>query len=693
MPRKITLSLFFIMFVLTAQQAFTADSKTGPDAETEKEGQEFKAKRLIRLDPIVISPLRSEEAASNVSKSVTVISKEDIGYFHADSLPDLVQNYSGVSVANYYGNPKGTVVDIRGFGEASLSNVLVLIDGRRTNQIDLSGVDWAQIDLNSVEKIEIVRGAATVLHGDNAAAGVINIVTKRGSKEEPVITVGGQLGSYQYKKGFASLSGKSDFMDFYSTYSYQDTSGYRANNDYLANDGFCKVTVYPTDMFEMQVEFGAHSDRYGMPGSLLPSTLHTDGRRGTRWGHDRGWTTDWYFTATPKFIFSIGDHEAVFSVFNSYRDRRSKGLSVYTPGTFEYETVHHINTYELRPKIELELILGSAENRLIAGMDYFYAKDSILSGNRLGARDRTDIRKQTLGVYIHESSTICDKFLFNAGCRAEWAYYKFDQNYVLTGRDTKHIKDAAFNIGAGYKYRERSQVYFDFSRSYRMPNTEEYYVNKYIDWWTGAVAGGLNTSIKNQDAYNYEVGVKDTYFDWMSFSAALFLIDVKNEIYFDPSTYQNMNYKPLTRHYGAEFAVKFDLFKEKFKPYAFLTLQESYFKGGTYAGNMVPFVPKVKFVIGATVSPIKNLNWTTALRYVGSRYMISDQNNIAPKLEAHTILDTTLEYKYKWVRVWMAIRNLFNKKYYAYAVSNNRGAETLYPAPERSFEFGVSVEY
>ena len=86
----------------------------------------------------------------------------------------MVQDRSGVVVSDYLGNPKAVVVDVRGFGETSLSNVLVLVDGRRTNQVDLSGVDWAQIDITTVERIEILRGPATVLYGDNAFGGAIS---------------------------------------------------------------------------------------------------------------------------------------------------------------------------------------------------------------------------------------------------------------------------------------------------------------------------------------------------------------------------------------------------------------------------------------------------------------------------------------------------------------------------------------
>ncbi|MFH1846695.1 MAG: TonB-dependent receptor [Candidatus Omnitrophota bacterium] len=651
------------------------------------------AETTVELEPIVVTPWRGKESISDVSRGITVITKQDIDNSGANYLPELLQHYTGISVADYFGNPKGTVVDIRGFGESSNSNVLVLIDGRRTNQVDLSGVDWAQIDLNAVDRIEIVRGPSTVLYGDNAAAGVINIITKKGRKKQPEVVVGTEWGSYQYKKGFLEFGGASELMDYFFTYAYQDTSGYRSNNDYLANDCFGKITVYPADVLEVDISAGYHRDHYGMPGPLYPHQLEAKGRRGTVYDDDRGFTSDYFATFVPKFIVNMGNADAMLSFFNSYRDRRAKGLTVYTQGVSEYETAHHIKTYEFRPQFEIDLFLAGFENKIKMGTDYFFAEDSVLSGNRIGDnQDETDIKKQTLGMYIHDSFKLFDRVLCNAGFRGEWADYKFSQTRLVSNEDSKSLRDAAFNAGVGYKYNDKAQVYFDFSRSYRLPNTEEYYQNKAI--YFGTEYGGLNADIKHQKTNSYELGIRDVGLDLVDLNADIFLMEIRNEIYYDPSTWQNSNYKPETRHYGLELETVFNLLDGKVRPFAYWTLQKSYFKGGTYANNLVPFVPANKITAGVTVSPVKNLNWTVFFTYVGSRYKISDQKNIAPVLDDYTVFDTTIDYKYKDLKVWLAVKNLFNKEYNAYGVTNSTGtAETFYPAPERNLEVGASIEF
>jgi iron complex outermembrane receptor protein len=690
--RKTLVAVFVVM--LFAGNAFSQEAKTD-EAKT------------IELEPIVVTPWRAEESLADISRNVSIITQEDIKNSSAQYLPELIQDKSGVVVSDYFGNPKNAVVDIRGFGESSVSNVLVLVDGRRTNQVDLSGTDWAQIDLNVIERVEIVRGPSTTLYGDNATGGVINIITKKGTTEKPKIKLAGELGSYQYRKGYINLSGmhtisgeffkgeesKPVYLDYFFSYSSQDSTGYRANNDYWANDYFGRFDLYVSDLFQLNLSGGYHRDHYGMPGALYLTDIEEIGRRGTIHPHDNGFTSDYFVTAEPKLSFLLVGNKIDMSIFSSFRQRRSKGLNIWTVGASEYETIHHITSYEIRPKFETDFLWKWIDNKFIFGVDYFHAKDDVLSGNRIDSQqDETDIYKETIGIYAHDNIKLSDKVLINSGVRVEWADYTFSQKRLIVNHDTKKLREAAFNFGAGYKYNDKSQFYIDISRSYRFPNTEEYYQNKYLYGVTEY--GGLNTDLKHQQAINYEIGIKDVTFNCLQFNADVFLMDVKSEIYYDLSTYENSNYSPKTRHYGLETEARLNLLDGKLNPFFNWTLQESFFKGGTYTGNQVPFVPKNKISTGVTISPINGLNWTTGLNYIGSRFKISDQNNIASKLKDYAIFDTKLAYTHKYGNIWGAIKNVFDKKYYAYGVTNSTGsAETFYPAPERRFEAGMSVTF
>ena len=141
------------------------------------------------LSPIVVQASRSDDTAGGMNKDVSIITSGDIANSPAKDLPELLNTLPGVN-AEALSGIKYTQIDMGGFGETSMSNVLVLVDGRRLNEPDLSGPDLSLIDLNSIDHIEVIQGAGTVLYGDNASGGVINIVTKKGQENtKPSVTL------------------------------------------------------------------------------------------------------------------------------------------------------------------------------------------------------------------------------------------------------------------------------------------------------------------------------------------------------------------------------------------------------------------------------------------------------------------------------------------------------------------------
>ena len=138
----------------------------------------------VELKEVVVTATRDWEEERKVPYNVSVITEADIRRSNAQNVADVLRTVAGVFVSDWTANRKSVTVDIRGFGEAGPSNSLVLVDGRRVNQIDLSGTDWTQIPLDQVERIEVIRGGGNVLYGDNAVGGVVNIITKKGEGKD-----------------------------------------------------------------------------------------------------------------------------------------------------------------------------------------------------------------------------------------------------------------------------------------------------------------------------------------------------------------------------------------------------------------------------------------------------------------------------------------------------------------------------
>ncbi|MFH1878685.1 MAG: TonB-dependent receptor [Candidatus Omnitrophota bacterium] len=649
---------------------------------------------VFDIGEIVVTPGRTPEYVYNVNTNISVINSDDIRKYDFRDTQQLLGMDAGIVVSGFMNNPKDNNIDMRGFGEAGLLNYVVLIDGRRTNQIDMSGPDLSQIDINTIEKVEIIKGANSVLYGDNATGGVVNIITKRGKKGDHV-EYRQEFGSFHYHKEYVSINGGHDFIDYFFSYSYQDSDGFRVNNDYEADDIFTSFVLRPVEFMDIDVSSGYHRDWYGMPGALFPANIRSDGTEGTRFPDSKAKTEDYYVMVDPRILFEKNDHEGVLSSFISYRARRSNSLSV---GFNRYENNHHLESLDFRPKAEIysSLFNDSMENKLVLGIDYFYAKDQVLSGDITFRKSQVDIIKETLAVYASDNLMINKRFILNGGIRGEWAEYIFDQHEPVDTYDTRSLKEAAFDAGAGYKYNERSQIYINYARSYRYPATDEFFQSAYesFDWFTWSVMvfpAVLNAGLKQQTGNNYEIGIKDNSFDLLSINASYYLIENKNEIYYDPIDYENRNY-PRTIHHGFELQTKTEI-SEKVTLFFNYNFQKAFFAGGKFASKSIPLVPEQKISCGVNLSPVEKFDIFFIVNHLGDRYIMSDQKNEVSKLKPHTTMDLGCSFEYKNIRVFGTIRNIFGERYFSNAIKNFLGNPAFYPAPGRTFEGGVAIKF
>jgi len=642
-----------------------------------------------RLDTIVITPTRYEDPSLEISSNVSVLQEEDIANMHAKYVPDILRVASGVVVSDYSGNGKMSRVDMRGFGDTASSNVLVLMDGRRTNQIDLSGADWTQIDINAIEKIEIVRGPQSVLYGDNAMGGVINIITKTGYGKEPEIGFKYERGSYDYSSYRVHTEGGTDFMDYYAMASTSYNNGYRINNHLETIDYNAEATFKPTDYFHLRSSAGYHRDWYGLPGAVKPIDINAIGRRGSISPDNRAKTEDYFAMLTPELIYQLPFGEVLFETDILLRGRRTNAIFLSSFG--DVSNVHHIKTFGVTPKLAFTVDFAGLSNRIIGGLDYYVNKDEINSG-LLSAMDTIIINKDTLGLYLTDTVTLPSSLIFNGGFRGEWAYYKFDQQAVLQGMNTKSPFEYAYEAGLTYKYTDKSSVYAKYSRSFRFPATDEWYTSLYIDYFSGLVAGGLNLELEPQTGNSYEIGIKENTSKYISLKADYYIMDLNNEIYYDPLTFQNSSYDH-TIHHGLELETDLYVF-DSLHVYGNYTFAKSFFVGGTFAGNEIPLVPRHKFSSGFDYTFMNSLTFRYDATYVGERRFINDLQNNMPKLKSYMVHNVGLSYRKYGLEIFGAINNIFDAEYSEYGVLDfTLTRPGIYPAPRRNFLIGVSYRF
>jgi len=642
----------------------------------------------ITLEKIVVVPYRYAEDITRTPVSVTVINQEDIKNSNALTIVDVLRPVTGIVVRDWFNNAAKASVDIRGFGELGGMNVLVLIDGRRVNEIDLSATAWTQIPLNQIEKIEVIRGGSGgVLYGDNAVSGVINIVTKKG-KGKPSIELETEIGSYDMNKQKVSLSGLKDTFSYSVIASREGTHGYRKNSYYKSKDFATKIICEISPRVSLRFSNSFHDSGFGFPGALLASDLETRSRKDTKFPRDHADDKDYYFVLGASAEFPEWGELSLDTSF-----RRKDVFSNFIDANAGWNPFYksRIDTFGFSPKYILERSLFASDNKVITGIDYYrsdYAMDNFDLADDL--QSTTDVNKISTGYYFQDELTVLKNWTLTAGYRYEFAKYELDyHDYAVffpnpdVDTDLKP-EQKAYNAGLLYRYKADCGLFFNINRNFRLPAVDEYFA------W-----GALNPDLRPQVSQNYEAGLRHRFNHDSGFSLSLFRMDIENELYYNPlggpwGLGANENYDK-TRHQGLEFALDSSLLKNLsiFANYAYT---KSFFDRGIYNKKTVPMVPRHKASIGCKLA--LSQSWTLNVRtdYVGQRYFINDQANALSRMNGYLTADTSLSYKHENFKVMLSINNIFNKMYSEYGVYSVFAAQKAY-YPARGRNFNIKMEY
>ncbi len=194
-------------------------------------GQETNTNITAILPEIVVSAAKIEQPAAQVGASVTVISSEDIEKQSGRTVADLLKNVPGITFYEVGG--RGGIADVYLRGSKP-GDTLVLLDGAPLNDPMMTdeSFNFANLNLDNVERIEIIRGPHSALYGSEAMGGVINIITKKGKKDFDFFLDSG-AGSFNTFKIGTGAEGRTEYSDFSISVSHEKSDGF--SQAYLTN--------------------------------------------------------------------------------------------------------------------------------------------------------------------------------------------------------------------------------------------------------------------------------------------------------------------------------------------------------------------------------------------------------------------------------------------------------------------------
>ena len=603
------------------------------------------------LGTISVTDQRSEAPIGQATHAVTIIDRKTIEASHVQNVVDLFKSIPDVVVRDTSGVGAKAQVDLGGYGEAASANSLVMIDGRRVNAPDLSGVDWTQIPVDQIERIEIVHGGGSVLYGQGAVGGVINIITRVPASGGKVSAEGG---SYGTAAGLLRAGATTDMLRVEANASGMRTDGYRKNGQFKRFDGGLRGEIDLPAGHMLYFSGNHHMDRAGLPGALTLAQMAADPRQ-TNKPTDYSRTIDDF--GTVGLQAGVGVVHADVPV--SYR-RRDTG-AVYTG--FPVQGV--LRSLSARPKLDLDQGVGPANVHLVAGTDLDRTE---------GTFGGIKAKRTSAGYYGYVRLSDTDgRFGLSGGYRSEGLKDQLTQGGNSSTSNRKGVYEVGLTAAAGGFH-----LALDHSTSVRMPLLDERY-----DWFTAT----WNPNLVVQTGRHF--GVTARYGNELGFAEFSFRrADLTNEIFFNPTTFMNENYTGQTRHDVWMVQEEWQL-TDQARLAASYTYTAARFRGGAFNGKDIPAVPKHKVGARVIADFHNGLGMVLGLGWVSSSWSISDQANVKTKLPAYLVMDASFNYHWKQAELFASLQNLTNRKYSTYSAYG----VNYYPAATLTARAGVIYSF
>jgi iron complex outermembrane receptor protein len=646
------------------------------------------------MELLIVTPTRFADAAQSSTVDVTVITADDIEKSPAKTLPALLSEYAGIQARSSDGTPD-MAIDMRGFGMTGNQNTLVLLDGQPLNDIQLTSIRWSAIPLASIARIEIMNGSGAVLYGGGATGGTINIITKHPGKEMHG-SAGIGLGSYAARDWQLALSGTGDHVGMRVTASGLDSSNYRANNNIKQSnlEGDFRTD---TGHGEAILKFGADNQNLRYPGtrSVDPGSgqnqLVTD-PRGTSTPLDYGKRDGGHVSLGTSQQFDFGQLAGELS----YRDTKQQAYFAAYGGSY-LDT--GLNRLSFTPRVKIPYQLGSSGNEIIIGVDLAdWNYDSIRSTSPSTTGTPTahiQAKQSNRALYVQNTSQLGANTQLTLGARSQQVVYQASDTVnpatYASGDQSRTVN--AYEIGLRQKLNQDFSLFGRIGRSFRIATVDEIF-----DQYGGPSYDSKVTILEPQTSQDSEAGI-----DYQSGNnkvrAAVFQMNLNNEIYYNAITYTNMNLAP-TRRYGLELQGTHN-YTDALEVTTAYSYTVAKFREGTYgginvAGDNIPLVPRQRLSLSASWKASEKTTLSGNANYVGRQYFDNDPANIfGQKMPAYTTVDMKLSRREGSWLLAAAVNNLFNRKYFTYAIAgaSNSGKYNAYPMQERNFSLNATYKF
>lgn len=644
--------------------------------------------------PIIVTASRARSTAAEMPMNVTVITAAAIRDSGAQNVVDALEKLGGLYFRHSSDNPGQAVISMRGFGENSYGRVLVLVDGQPLNTVDMSNPDWLRIPVDAVERIEVLPGGQTALYGNNAVAGVVNIITHQPGSQAST-SVSATVGSDHTFAGHIGHSGSiDDTVHYTADVDWRKSDGWRDNSDYENTDVRAAITKEWTDRFSTDLAAFYSDNRSGMPGALTIEQM----RQNPRQAKSALDTLDEVSSRTTGgslgFDGQVGTDGRLDGTFAI--SHRTVNSDYFSLPSFLDST---LDTYTFTPHYTLDADLSGHRNRLLTGVDLgFNAYDLKGSSDYNRSFTTTDatINRANAGVYLQDEFWMTDQLALTLGARGEVYRYTADMTDFSSGSpasvDRNRVyRQSALDAALLYRPTECLKLFTRVSTLYRDP---------FVDELTSPYGYGpvMYTDLKPEIGHQYEVGSSLALDKEWTAALSFYRLDMQDEIATDPITWAQRNLNE-TRRYGADASLTWQKRNTGLVSVSY-DYVDAFFAAGDNTGKELSQVPAHVVTTHGELDLPLDLAALATVRGVSAQYLGGDDAHDQPRLPTYATLDLGFRYRPHQLagfELFAGVDNVFDNIYANqggfYRAWNNTVYDSYYPAPGRTWKITASYRF
>jgi len=652
----------------------------------------FKLKQEVieSEEAVVVYATKIPKSVKNIGGSVYMIDKKEIKQTECRNIEEVLTKIPGAFTEDRF-HGESNIVSFRGVGLHThvTRGILVLVDGISINEA-MGRTSFEGIDLENVERIEVLKGPVSALYGPNGITGVLNIITKEPSNEFHS-SLKASAGSYDTRKLSAMAGSRIGGYKFLIDGNYFHSGGYQDRSTYKSSKiGFKVNTNYNNfGIFDLSMNYStARSDYAGPLDSVQFSERSTE-------------STNKYTGGDKDLIRVNLKHQKYWNENTSlnsdiyYRSRYDEGH--YRDTQFGKDNIQLVGA---ETKLNTSFNLLGNRNTIVLGVSADQEEGLEKLYNRVDSSgvvtnliDEGKSIYQIIGIYLQNEYELSKKLLITAGLRYDIVNYNWYDRFKSDGdnSDDNSISAISPKLGLAYNPLNSLTVFGNVGIGFNPPQISQLFI--------GSSYSGLpNPDLKPEYLTNYEIGIRGSLLKKVNYQISFYNMEFENQIVAEgePAVYQNIG---DTRHQGVETSLDIRLHNNMNGYLSYSYLDARFIKHPDYEDNELRKTPKHQMSTGLRYMHPTGISAAVDYKWMDEYYMDNQELNI---YEGHALVNAKFGYKWQNYRLSLSVNNIFDTNYatwayasssYDYRTRTTTWEKSYYPGWPRNFTLTIGINF